>query len=95
MHWIYKKSFIYAIGIFLATFTTVVAVQLVITKSQKINETPDDIKTEYTILASTSGNGSISPEGKIFVTEGSEITFTITPATNYHISSVVIDSNLI
>jgi len=47
--------------------------------------------TMYTISASATGGGSISPSGDIGVTYGSGQAFSITPNTGYHIDSVVVD----
>ena len=45
------------------------------------------------ITASAGANGSISPSGDVFVTPNTDKTFTITPATNYHIADVVVDDD--
>ena len=45
----------------------------------------------YTITASASSGGAISPSGTITVYEGDNKTFTITPNTNYTIQSVLVD----
>lgn len=42
----------------------------------------------YTITASSSGDGTISPSGSVGTTYGSVETFSLTPATGYHVSSV-------
>ena len=47
--------------------------------------------TTHTITASAGPNGSISPSGAVTVNEGGSQTFTIAPATNYHIASVTVD----
>ncbi len=47
----------------------------------------------YTISAGVSGNGSITPSGKVNVTSGAVQTFTMTPAANYKISNVMVDGN--
>jgi len=44
----------------------------------------------YTITASTGDNGSISPSGAT-VNHGANQSFTITPATGYHIADVLVD----
>ena len=46
-----------------------------------------------TILASAGANGSISPSGTTTVNEGSNQAFTMTPATGYHVSNVVVDGS--
>ncbi len=45
----------------------------------------------YTITASAGANGSISPSGPVSVAGGASQTFTITPATGYHVASVTVD----
>jgi uncharacterized repeat protein (TIGR02543 family) len=40
------------------------------------------------VTATAGPNGSISPSGSSTVTAGSNVSFTITPATNYHVSNV-------
>jgi hypothetical protein len=47
--------------------------------------------TNYTITASAGANGSISPSGGILVSGGSNQSFTITPATNYLVDTVLVD----
>jgi len=46
----------------------------------------------YTITASATAGGTISPAGSVAVTYGGSRSFTISPATGYHIDSVVVDS---
>jgi len=46
----------------------------------------------YTITASSSSGGSISPSGSLLVNYGSNQTFTITANYGYHISNVSVDS---
>jgi hypothetical protein len=48
------------------------------------------IKT-FTITASSSGNGSISPAGEVKVNYGLDKSFTITPAPNHHVVDVLVD----
>ena len=45
----------------------------------------------YTITASAGANGSISPNGTTAVCQGANQTYTITPASGYHISGVLVD----
>lgn len=45
----------------------------------------------YTITASAGAHGNISPSGKTEVSEGSDITFTITPASGYVIDALTVD----
>ncbi|MPM34889.1 hypothetical protein SDC9_81479 [bioreactor metagenome] len=47
--------------------------------------------TSYTITATAGGGGSISPSGAVSVAAGGNQTFTITPNSNYSISSVTVD----
>ncbi len=49
----------------------------------------------YTITASAGANGSISPSGGVVVNYGSDTTFTITPATGYHVADVTVDGSSI
>ena len=49
----------------------------------------------FTITASAGTNGSISPSGTVTVTEGNDITFTITPDKGYKISDVIVDGESI
>ena len=50
------------------------------------------VSTSYTIAASVSGgHGSISPNGQVKVTKGSDQTFTIVPASGYHVADVLVD----
>ena len=45
----------------------------------------------YTITATAGANGTISPNGSVIVTEGTDQTFTITPNNGYHIEDVLVD----
>ncbi|MBS4028932.1 MAG: InlB B-repeat-containing protein [Ignavibacteriales bacterium] len=47
---------------------------------------------EFIIMASAGENGTISPSGEVSVNYGSDIEFTITADTGYHISSVMVDN---
>lgn len=53
---------------------------------------PEDMKG-YTITASASEGGTISPEGEIDVFETAFVTFTITPDAKYRIDDVLVDGN--
>ncbi len=46
---------------------------------------------DYTITASAGTGGSISPSGSVAAAYGSDVTFTITPDTDYHILDVTVD----
>lgn len=57
-------------------------------------EVPSTLPNEYTIAASTDGQGgSIIPAGSIDVTEGASQTFSIVADANYSISNVVVDGS--
>ena len=45
----------------------------------------------YILTASAGANGSIAPQGAVSVNHGSDQTFTITPATGYHVADVLVD----
>ena len=45
----------------------------------------------YTIIASSGANGTISPNGSVTVAAGTDKTFTITADAGYHISDVTVD----
>jgi hypothetical protein len=45
----------------------------------------------YTITASAGAHGAIAPEGATTLDYGSGQTYTITPATNYHVADVLVD----
>ncbi|HET9681388.1 MAG TPA: LamG-like jellyroll fold domain-containing protein, partial [Candidatus Limnocylindrales bacterium] len=47
----------------------------------------------YTITASAGPNGSIEPAGDVVVDQGSDKTFTIAPATGYHVADVLVDGS--
>jgi len=49
--------------------------------------------TTYTIIASSSANGTINPSGVVTVPEGTDKTFTITPNTDYQINEVLVDGS--
>ena len=46
----------------------------------------------YTIIASSGGNGTITPNGNISVIQGSNQIFTFEPNTGYHIDQVLVDN---
>jgi len=52
---------------------------------------PDAVPSTWTITASISGSGTISPAGTSTVANGGSLTYTITPASNYKVSDVIID----
>lgn len=45
----------------------------------------------YTITASVTGSGTITPAGRVKVDSGEDMTFTITPGRGYRISDVLVD----
>lgn len=45
----------------------------------------------YTITASAGANGTIDPSGSVVVNEGSNQSFTISPAIGYHVADVLVD----
>ncbi|MDM8523625.1 Ig-like domain-containing protein [Desulfococcaceae bacterium HSG8] len=47
--------------------------------------------TQYTISATSEGNGTLDPSGEILVNEGEDQTFTMTPGTGYVVKSMLID----
>ncbi len=47
--------------------------------------------TTFAITASAGGNGSISPSGNVSTAQGSNQSFTITPASGFVIASVIVD----
>lgn len=49
--------------------------------------------TSFTVAASAGPNGLISPSGNIFVTQGKDQAFTITPETGYMIDNVIVDGS--
>lgn len=51
------------------------------------------LNTSYTITASASAGGSISPSGSVSVLSGQSQTFTITPDTGYQVSDVLADGS--
>jgi len=56
------------------------------------NDTSDSI-VNYTITASAGMGGSISPSGKVLVSEGYSQKFKIIPSSDYEISNIKIDGN--
>ncbi len=46
----------------------------------------------YTVTATAGAGGSITPSGSVAVNYGADQTFTITPAANYHVADVLVDS---
>jgi hypothetical protein len=51
-------------------------------------------RIQYTIVASCSQNGAISPQGSILFDSGTNATFTITAAPTYKVLSLYIDGNI-
>ena len=48
-------------------------------------------KDRYTIQADAGDNGTISPQGSVSVADGESLSFTVTPASGYHIADVTVD----
>jgi len=59
----------------------------------KISDEDDDAGLEYAITATAGTNGTISPSGATLVQKGDNITYTITPASGFHVAEVVIDGH--
>jgi hypothetical protein len=55
----------------------------------------NDDATTFTITASAGAGGSISPSGAVNVTQGANQSFTITPASCFHIADVLVDGGSI
>ncbi len=49
----------------------------------------------YTIMATAGSGGSIAPQGYISVDQGSNITFTITPAAGYSVAEILVDGEVL
>jgi uncharacterized protein (TIGR02145 family) len=50
-----------------------------------------DLAIRYTIVATTGGNGTITPLGTTTVNAGANQTFTFIPVTGYHVATVLVD----
>ena len=59
-----------------------------------IDETqaPVSINQNYAVIASADGNGVISPADTIYIANGEDIIFTITPNENYKIADIKVDN---
>jgi hypothetical protein len=57
------------------------------------HETETTAVSTYSITASATGQGTISPAGTVSVTGGGTQTFTITPGDHYHIAGVTVDGS--
>jgi len=62
---------------------------------QGVKDKIDDQETMFTITATTDGEGSISPDGKLEVVEHENITFSFKPEMNYRVEEVLIDGQTI
>ena len=51
----------------------------------------DSVGSTPSIIANTSGNGSITPSGEVNIEGGTDQTFSITPAENHRILDVIVD----
>ena len=67
------------------TFTNVVADHTIAATFEA------DPPAPFTITASAGANGSIAPSGAQTVTSGSNASFTMTPASGYHVADVLVD----
>jgi len=63
-----------------------------VTMSADRNITANFAINTYMITATGGPNGSITPDSNVVVNCGDSITFTMTPATGYHVSGVYVDS---
>lgn len=59
------------------------------------NEAVIALKSNNTITATATGNGSISPSGAVSYTKGASAVYTITPAQGYAIADVLVDGRSI
>ncbi|GAK59411.1 hypothetical protein U27_06395 [Candidatus Vecturithrix granuli] len=66
------------------------ACTITIDSTKEVLATFKEIPT-YTIHASAGEGGTISPNGEIRITQGTDKTFTVTPNTGYQITQVVVD----
>ncbi len=57
----------------------------------KVTASAGNVFTPYTITATAGANGSITPSGVTYVSQGSNLTYTITPATGYNVADVLVD----
>jgi hypothetical protein len=64
-----------------------------VTSNHTISVTYQLSGTNYTITASAGANGSITPSGSVLVSGGSNQVFTIAPAANYLIDTVLVDGS--
>jgi hypothetical protein len=61
------------------------------TAATQLSRTYSAGATHFTITASAGAHGTIAPKGTSTVNQGASKTFTITPASGYHIKDVVVD----
>jgi hypothetical protein len=54
-----------------------------------------EFATVYTITATAGDNGSISPSGSVIVEQGSNATFTMTPASKYYVDNIYVDGRAV
>jgi hypothetical protein len=59
--------------------------------NEVVYQVPVSVPVTFTITASSSGNGTISPSGTSTLDEGSSLTYAITAGTGYKVSDVVVD----
>ncbi len=68
---------------------------LSLTATQSVSITANFAINTYDVTALTVTYGTISPTGVTMVAYGSNAVYTITPATNYHITDVIVDASSI
>ncbi len=73
------------------TYTCTVTVNGAISAAASTVVTVNALPTTFAITASSGSNGTVSPDGVTNVNSGGSQTYTITPATGYHIDQVLVD----
>jgi predicted small secreted protein len=58
---------------------------------QRAAEKVESAETLHTITASAQPGGSITPSGRISVTQGANLSFTIKPGLGYRVADVIVD----
>src|SRR5206468_12659884 len=62
-----------------------------VTMARSLPVAPPIAINTYTITASAAANGTITPSGAVSVNHGADQSFTITPATGYHVATLLVD----
>ena len=52
-----------------------------------------DPPLHFTIAASAGANGGVSPVGSLSATQGTDVTYTFTPSSGYHVAAVTVDGS--